>query len=146
MVLMAHLEYELLIVVFFFVCQNDKFNKEPTDTEIEFGKFHGIPAFIEYVHEQWKPRGSIRGGGEEASNSSGSDERTKAGKKVVTLALRENKDKCVVNEVSKGSTDTSSSDASGSDESTQKSDVGASRDGENGSDGENKSNGEEEDR
>jgi hypothetical protein len=44
MVLMAHLEYELLIVVFFFVCQNDKFNKEPTDTEIEFGKFHGIPA------------------------------------------------------------------------------------------------------
>jgi hypothetical protein len=30
------------------LCKNDEFDRDPTPTEIEFGKYQGVPALIEY--------------------------------------------------------------------------------------------------
>jgi hypothetical protein len=110
---MANLEYKWLTILFY-LCQNDEFERQPTDTEIKFGKFHGVLALIEYTHGRWKPTGSS---GEKAVNCNESHDRAEGGKKVVKLASWESKDKRTVEEDSKGSADTSSSNDNGGEDS-----------------------------
>ena len=114
--------------------QDDEFDRQPTETEVEFGKFHGIPALIEYARGRLQPgQGNARGGGKSAVQVV-EDHQPEEGSLVVHRPLRTHSRKRKMpvesSSDSEGTAHTSSSDDEAEYKSNGKSDSGDSTEGE----------------
>jgi hypothetical protein len=99
-----------------FTVQTDKFDIVPTENEIEFGKFHGIPALIEYTRGCWNPAGTIAKGVEKLHNGQEDGERAQAVKNVVKRATREEKGKRPLQQIQPSDSEESARTSSSDDE------------------------------
>lgn len=117
--------------------QNDEMDRQPTESEVEFGKNHGIPALIEYAQGRLKAAdGNARGGGKSAVQGV-EDHQPEQGKVVVHRPLQKGRRKSkmpVESSDSEGSANTSSSDDEAEAANSGNSDSGDSSDGDVDSD------------